>query len=70
MKRAKGDNKPISRSGLTLKQKYDLIKDHDDKISVEDLKEKYKCGKTAVYNIIQNKKSIIDEYFSSQNVQK
>lgn len=69
MKRAKGDNKPISRSRLTLKQKYDLIKDHDDKISVEDLKEKYKCGKTAVYNIIQNKKSIIDEYFSSQNVQ-
>lgn len=68
MGRAKSDNKPIQRSRLTLKQKYQLLKDHEAKISIEKLKEKYKCGKTAVYKIIGNKKNIIDEYLSTQNV--
>lgn len=68
MGRAKSDNKPIQRSRLTLKQKYLLIKDHADKVELEKLKEKYKCGKTAVYSILANKKKIIDEYLSTQNV--
>lgn len=68
MDRKKGDNKPIQRSRLTLKDKFKLIKDHDDKFTIEQLKEKYKCGKTAVYEIIKNKSAIVDEYLSAQNV--
>lgn len=68
MDRKKGDNKPIQRSCLMLEEKFQLIKDHDDKMSVEKLKEKYKCGKTAVYEIIKNKSVIVDEYLSTQNV--
>lgn len=64
----KSDNKPIQRSRLTLKEKYNLIKDHENQMGVEKLKEKYKCGKTAVYEIIRSKKKINDEYFSAQNV--
>lgn len=68
MNRKKGDNKPIQRSRLTLKQKFELIKDHNDKMGIEKLKEKYKCGKTVVYDIIKNKTAIVDEYLSTQNV--
>lgn len=64
----KGDNKPLPRSRLTLKQKYQLIRDHEEKMEIEKLKQKYKCGKSVVYKIIQNKSQIIDEYIGAQNV--
>lgn len=57
MNRKKSDNKPIQRSRLTLKEKYDLIRDHKNKMDIEKLKEKYKCGKTAVVLLTVNLKS-------------
>lgn len=68
MSQRKGDNKPLPRSRLSLKQKFQLIKDHEDKVDVEKLKEKYNCSRSVVYKIISNKKTIIDEYISTQNV--
>lgn len=64
----KSAKKPVQRSRLTLGDKYKLIKDHENKVGIEDLKKKYKCGKTAVYDIIKNKSKILDEYLSVQNV--
>jgi Mor family transcriptional regulator len=40
-----------TRSRLTLKQKYDLIKDHEDKMDIERLKLKYNCVQSTVYKI-------------------
>lgn len=68
MNRKKGDNKPIQRARLTLKQKYDLIRDHEKKIDIEELKVKYRCGKSVVYATVKNKTKVIEEYFASQNV--
>lgn len=52
MVRSKSEKKPVQRSRLTLAEKFKLIKDHEKKIGIEDLKKKYKCGKTVVYDII------------------
>lgn len=63
----KSDSKSVPRSRLTLKQKYELIKNHGEKMNIDELKKKYNCSQSAVYKIIQNKKSIVDEYLSTQN---
>lgn len=61
------NKKPIRRSRLTLKDKYDLIQDNQRKISVEELMVKYNCGKTCVYDVLKNKSKIVDDYFGAQN---
>lgn len=68
MARAKSDNKPIQRARLTLKKKYQLIKEHEEKVTIEQLKKKYKCSTSFVYGILANKKNIVDQYLSTQNV--
>lgn len=57
----------VKRARLTLKQKFDLIQDHKNKVKVEDLAKKYDCGKTAVYEALKIKDKIIDDYMSAPN---
>lgn len=64
---SKSTNKS-TRSRLTLKQKFDLINDHEDKMDIERLKSKYNCAPSTVYKIVNNKAKIIEEYLSTQNV--
>lgn len=68
MDRKKSDNKPIQRSRLTLKEKFQLIKDHDEKMSIEKLKEKIQVWQNCWSEIIKSKSAIADEYLSSQNI--
>lgn len=52
------------RNDLTLKQKYELIKESQKNrtLTVRELTEMYKCGKTQVYQILKDKAAIIERY--------
>lgn len=52
---------------LNLKTKIDLIKtEQEQKLSVKQLADKYKCGKTQVYKILKNKDDIREKWYRGQ----
>ena len=56
------------RSRLSIKEKYELIQEHKRQKSVDELTEKYKCGKTAVYEILKKEKEIVEAFVTTQNI--
>jgi predicted DNA-binding protein YlxM (UPF0122 family) len=52
---------PPKRKHLTLEQKSELISDKDAGKSIDDLKQKYGIGKTAVYDVINNRAAILKQ---------
>ena len=52
------------RNELTLKKKYELVKEAEKNrtLKARELAELYGCGKTQVYNILKNKAAIIESY--------
>ena len=50
------------RKHLTLKDKVQIIKQHDEGKSVQDLKVEYGCGQTQLYSIIKQKEAITNAY--------
>lgn len=61
--------KTVQRVRLSLKDKFDLVQDSNKNMKVEELAKKYKCGKSAVYDILKKKKEVIDNYMSAQNTE-
>ena len=59
--------KSATRKELTMKEKYELIKQSRSTPSqnVRELAEIYGCGKTQVYSILNNKDKIIKMYKSN-----
>lgn len=52
---------PPKRKHLTLEQKKELITDRDAGKSIDDLKQKFGVGKTAVYDVLNNRKSVLEQ---------
>lgn len=58
----------VKRTRLTLKEKFNLIQDHKkEKMNIVDLMKKYKCGKAAVYNILNDEQKVVDDYMKAPN---
>ena len=56
-----------SRNGLTLKEKYSVIKESDKhaKPDIKAIAKQFNCGKTQVYTILQKRASIVEMYESN-----
>jgi len=57
------------RNDLTLKQKYELIKEAEKNrtLNARELAGIYGCGKTQVYQVLKNKAAIIESYEANIN---
>lgn len=62
-----GSKSTAKRSRLSIKEKYELIQDYKRKKSVDELTEKYNCGKTTVYDVIKKEKEISEAFLTTQN---
>lgn len=60
-------NKVEHRERLSIKEKYDLLKDHEKKIPIAQLVKKYKCSKTLIYECLKKKATIVEQFFTAQN---
>ena len=56
------DNKSKTSNTLSLKDKIDIIKLKEQNIPVKSLCEKFKCGKTQIYDAIKKKDELRKEF--------
>ena len=61
---------PSKKKHLTLEQKIQLIADKDSGSSIDDLKQKFGVGKTAVYDIVNDRKEILKQIEDGANPKK